>query len=88
MPLPLTMYGATYCEDTQHVRELLTAWQIPFSEVNIDHDISAEQFVIFINDNQRRTPTLVFGAGKQKTIITEPDDDELRHLLRAAGYSL
>lgn len=86
MPLPLTMYGATYCEDTQHVRERLTAWRIPFSEVNIDHDAAAEQFVIFINGGHRSTPTLVFGDGARKTVLTEPSDLELQQTLHEAGY--
>ncbi|MFN8596594.1 MAG: glutaredoxin family protein [Anaerolineae bacterium] len=88
MPLPLTMYGATDCEDTQHVRERLTEWRIPFREVNIDHDAAAEQFVIFINGGQRSTPTLVFGDGAHKTILTEPSDVELQQTLRETGYDI
>lgn len=87
MPLPLTMYGATDCEDTWQVREWLTTWHIPFAEVNIDHDAAAEQFVIFINGGLRRTPTLVFGAGKRKTIIVEPDDELLRTTLLNSGFA-
>jgi glutaredoxin len=86
MPLPLTMYGATHCEDTQHVRELLTTWLIPFSDINIDHDAVAEQFVIFINGGQRQTPTLVVGNGNRKTILTEPDDNLLKTILLDSGY--
>lgn len=87
MPLPLTMYGATHCEDTQHVREQLTAWLIPFSDINIDHDAVAEQFVIFINGGQRRTPTLVIGIGDRRTILTEPSDDLLKATLLDSGYA-
>lgn len=86
MALPLTVYGATHCEDTQHVREQLTAWFIPFAEVNIDHDAVAEQFVIFINGGQRRTPTLVIGSSDRKTILTEPGDDLLKATLLDSGY--
>jgi mycoredoxin len=88
MPLPLTMYGATDCEDTQHVREQLTAWFIPFREVNIDHDAEAEQFVIFVNGGLRSTPTLVMGDATWKTILTEPGDDELKQILLDAGYAV
>ncbi|CAG0959860.1 partial Putative glutaredoxin.1, partial [Gammaproteobacteria bacterium] len=87
MPLPLTMYGATHCEDTQHVREQLTAWLIPLIDVNIDHDAAAEQFVIFINGGQRRTPTLVVGSSDRKTILTEPGDDLLKATLLDSGYA-
>ncbi len=87
MALPLTMYGATHCEDTQHVREQLTTWLIPFAEVNIDHDVMAEQFVIFINGGQRRTPTLVIGNSDRKTVLTEPGDDLLKATLLDSGYA-
>lgn len=87
MPQPLTMYGATHCEDTQHVRELLTAWLIPFIDVNIDHDVAAGQFVIFINGGQRRTPTLVIGSSDRKTVLTEPGDDLLKATLLDSGYA-
>jgi mycoredoxin len=48
--------------------------------VNIDHDAEAEQFVIFINGGNRSTPTLVLGAGKFKTILTEPTNAEFDSL--------
>jgi len=87
MPVPLTMYGATHCEDTQHVREQLTAWLIPFAEINVDHDAIAEQFVLFINGGQRRTPTLVIGNDTRKTILTEPDDNLLKATLWDSGHT-
>lgn len=86
MPLPLTLYGATDCEDTEHVRNRLLAAHIPFREVNIDHAPEAERFVQFINHGNRSTPTLVFGEGKYKIILTEPTDAELDHVLIQAGY--
>jgi mycoredoxin len=88
LPLPITIYGATDCDDTEHVRECLRRLSIPFQEVNIDHRPDAERFVIFINAGYRSTPTLIFGAGKRKTILTEPTDEELEDMLVEAGYSI
>jgi len=88
MPLSLTLYGATDCDDTERTRSHLRALGIPFHEVNIDHDPAAEQFVTFINRGNRSTPTLVLGDGKTKMIVTEPTDDELDQMLTQAGYSL
>ena len=88
MPMPLTMYGKTYCDDTDHTRRTLHEWSIPFEEVNIDHDLDANQFVIFINESCRSTPTLVFSQGKFKIIITEPSDEVLRQVLVEAGYTV
>ncbi len=77
MPLPITLLGATDCDDTERTREHLLALNVPFREVNIDHNADAEHFVIFINGGYRSTPTLVFGEGKQKLILTEPTNEEL-----------
>jgi len=85
-PLPLTLYGAGDCDDTERTRGLLLAWAIPFGEVSIDHDPAAEQFVVFINGGFRSTPTLVFGAGRFKLVLTEPTDEELADGLRRAGW--
>ena len=49
MPLPLTLYGAMDCDDTEHTRNRLRELGVPFYEVNIDHDAEAERFVLFIN---------------------------------------
>lgn len=87
MPLPLTLYGAADCDDTERTRSRLRELGVPFREVNIDHDPNAEQFVIFINGGYRSTPTLVFGEGKHKTILTEPTTTELDEALARAGYS-
>jgi mycoredoxin len=86
MSLPLTVYGSTDCDDTARTRERLDALGIAYGVVNIDHDVEAERFVIFINGGFRSTPTLVFGAGKQKLIVTEPTDDELDQALTRAGH--
>jgi mycoredoxin len=86
MPEPITMYGATHCEDTMRVRLHLNSLKVPFREVNIDYDPVAEAFVHFINRGSRSTPTLVIGEGKVKTVITEPTTPEVDEMVRRAGY--
>lgn len=76
MSLSIVMYGSTGCDDTERIREHLTAHQIAFTEVNIDHNPEAERFVVFINNGFRSTPTLVMGEGQLKTILTEPTNDQ------------
>jgi len=88
MPLPLTLYGATDCDDTEHTRARLRKLGVPFHEVNIDHDPQAEQFVIFINRGYRSTPTLVLGEGRFRIIVTEPTDRDLDHVLLQTGHSI
>lgn len=88
MTLPITLYGSTDCDDTERTRHHLLRLGIPFTEVNIDHDPSAEQFVIVINGGYRSTPTLVIGNGKAKLVLTEPTDDELSLALHRAEAAL
>jgi mycoredoxin len=85
---PLTVYGGDDCDDTEHVTGRLRAWGAPFREVILERDPEAERFVIFINGGFRSTPTLVFGDGRLKTILTEPTDEELAGALEHAGYSV
>lgn len=82
MRIPIVMYGATECDDTERIRQYLQRRSISFREVNIDHDPEAERFVIFINGGFRSTPTLVLGEGKRKLIVTEPQDAELEMVLQ------
>jgi glutaredoxin len=81
MSLPITVYGATHCEDTAATRLHLRSRGIDYEYVNIDHDPAAEQFVVFVNRGHRSTPTVVVGDGRSKLIMTEPTDSELDDLL-------
>lgn len=86
MPEPITMYGATHCGDTIRVRRTLQSMSIPFGDINIDHDLEAESFVLFINGGNRTTPTIVVGEGKWKLVVIEPDNQEVDEMLRRTGY--
>lgn len=87
MTLPITLFGAMDCDDTQRTRACLIKRGIQFREINIDHEPDAERFVIYINGGFRSTPTLVIGEGKIKIILTEPDDTQLDEVLASAQHS-
>jgi mycoredoxin len=84
---PFTMYGATTCDDTERTRGWLNAWGVEFSEVNIDDDPDADALVRVINLGFRSTPTLVFGTGRRKAVLTEPTEAELRGMLAEVGVT-
>ena len=86
MPPTVTLYGICDCEDTARTRAWLQQHHIEFCEVDLEQDIEAERFVIFINNGYRSTPTLVIGRGKCKVILTEPTDNDLETLLPLVGY--
>lgn len=85
-PLPLTVYGGHDCDDTEGVVARLNALHIPHRLILIDDNPDAEHFVVFINNGYRSTPTLVFGDGNRKMVLTEPAEHELVDVLRSAGY--
>jgi len=82
---PLTLYGRPDCDDTERTRARLRALGVAFTEIDIDRDPAADAFVRFINGGFRSTPTLVFGDGQRKVVLTEPTDEELDEALAAAG---
>lgn len=86
MALPITLYGAQGCHDTDRSRDYLTEQGIPFTEVDVDESEEAARFVTFINRGNRSTPTLVFGDGSYKLLLTEPTNEELGAVLGQAGY--
>lgn len=77
MPVPIVMYSATDCDDSERAREHLRARQITFDEINIDHAPDAEHFVRVANRGYRSTPTLIIGSGKARLLLTEPTNAEL-----------
>ena len=78
----LIIYSRPDCDDSDHARQYLNDRNVSFSEVNIDVDKDAETFVIFINQGNRVTPTLVLNDGRMKTIAAEPTDFELDTLIQ------
>ncbi|MCW5878552.1 MAG: glutaredoxin family protein [Anaerolineales bacterium] len=87
MSMPLTLYGDSHCEDTQRSKQHLRQRNIPFREVDIDLDAEAERFVVFINGGFRSTPTIVFGEGQRKVILTEPSNAQLDEVLAQEGLA-
>jgi glutaredoxin len=79
---PITMYGATHCEDTARVREYFQGQGIPFDEVNIDLSPEAEKFVLFMNRGERITPTLILGEGPLRLALIEPSNAQVEVALQ------
>lgn len=84
MPLPIVLYSATVCDDSDRTRLRLQQLGLAFEEINIDHHQAAEQFVLVVNGGYRSTPTLLIGKGKLKIVLTEPTDVELDTTLTQA----
>jgi mycoredoxin len=55
------MYTTTWCPDCRRVKSFLKLRGIPFNEINIEEDESAEAVVLKANKGKRKVPTLKLG---------------------------
>jgi glutaredoxin len=75
------VYGADWCEDTTHVRELLDNLSVPYQYINIEQDDEAAGWVRRQNDGKEKKPTVKIG----EQVLSVPDDRELESALREKG---
>ena len=75
------VYGADWCEDTQHAREFLDRLGVHYQYVNIEQDEQAAAWVREHNDGRERKPTVDI-AGQ---VLSTPTDHELTSALRERG---
>jgi mycoredoxin len=67
VPEPLTMYTTTWCAFCRRLKSLLAAEGIEITEVNIEEDPAAADFVMSVNGGCQTVPTVVFPDGSALT---------------------
>ncbi len=60
-PTHVTVYTTSWCSDCHALKAFLNAKGIPFTEVNIEDDDEAVEFVMRVNAGRRSVPTAVVG---------------------------
>ncbi len=80
----ITIYGTWWCGDCTRARRFFDYHQIPYIWVDIDGDEKGEKFVLATNRGMRSVPTIVLADG---SILVEPGEKELRHLLGKTSQS-
>jgi glutaredoxin len=55
------MYTTNWCPDCRRVKSFLAHRGIPYQEINIEEDDTAEEIVIKVNHGKRKVPTLKVG---------------------------
>jgi len=58
---PVTVYTTTWCPDCYRAKSFLKKRGVPYREVNIENDPTAEAIVIQANHGKRKVPTLKVG---------------------------
>lgn len=78
MGTTIKVYGVEWCGDCLRTRRFLNQNNVNYEFVNIDHDQTAEQFVLATNRGMRSVPTIVFEDG---SILVEPRTSALAEKL-------
>jgi mycoredoxin len=63
IPVPLTMYTTTWCGFCKNLKRQLGRAGIEVTEVDIEVDPAAAEFVMSVNGGNQTVPTLLFGDG-------------------------
>jgi len=66
---PLTMYTTTWCAFCRRLKSQLATEGIEITEINIEEDPAAAEYVMSVNGGNQTVPTVVFPDG---SVITNP----------------
>jgi mycoredoxin len=67
MTQPLTMYTTTWCAFCKRLKRQLAADGIEMTEVDIEQDPAAAEYVMTVNGGFQTVPTVVFPDGSALT---------------------
>ncbi|WP_330183719.1 glutathione S-transferase N-terminal domain-containing protein [Nocardia sp. NBC_01503] len=70
----IVLYGADWCGDCRRAKTWLRENNIPFTEVDVEHDEAARDKAIELADGRKNIPVVVFPNG---TILIEPTNADL-----------
>ncbi len=78
MAQPLTMYTTTWCAFCRRLKSQLATEGIAITEINIEEDPAAADFVMSVNGGFQTVPTVVFPDG---SALTNPSASAVKHRL-------
>lgn len=64
---PITVYSTTWCGYCTRLKKQLDSAGISFTEINIEHDPAAAEFVGSVNNGNHVVPTVKFPDGRTAT---------------------
>jgi mycoredoxin len=73
-PSTIIAYCTAFCPDCRRAREYLKNNKIPYTEVDVNADPKAADFVRQVNNGNRSVPTIIFPDG---SMLVEPSTAEL-----------
>jgi mycoredoxin len=78
VPQSLTMYTTTWCAFCRRLKSQLAAEGIEMTEVNIEEDPAAADYVMSVNGGCQTVPTVVFPDG---SALTNPSAADVKQRL-------
>jgi mycoredoxin len=75
---PLTMYTTTWCAFCRRLKGQLAAAGIEITEINIEEDPAAADYVMSVNGGCQTVPTVLFPDG---TAMTNPSANAVKQHL-------
>jgi mycoredoxin len=79
MAQPLTMYTTTWCAFCKRLKSQLARDGIEMTEVNIEEDPAAADYVMSVNGGNQTVPTVVFPDG---SALTNPSAAQVKQRLQ------
>jgi mycoredoxin len=76
----IVMYTTSWCPDCWRAKQVMSAMNVTYQEINITQDDDAVELVMELNNGNRSVPTIVFPDG---SILTEPSTSALAQKLQA-----
>lgn len=76
----IIMYTTSWCPDCWRAKQVMSAMNVTYQEINITQDDDAVELVMELNNGNRSVPTIVFPDG---SILTEPSTSALAQKLQA-----
>ncbi|MFL6069973.1 MAG: glutaredoxin domain-containing protein [Actinomycetes bacterium] len=77
-PAAFIMYSTSTCGPCARLKQRLNELGVPFSEVNVEDDPAAAEWVMSVNEGDRLVPTLLFADGSWLT--NPPVEDVVAHM--------
>ena len=77
----IRVYGADWCQDTQHTLQHLQELGLEFTYVNVEEDAKARHWVRQHNEGKQKLPTLDVSG----RVLSVPDNRELDRVLQEKG---
>ena len=81
-PAPLTMYSTSWCGYCRRLKTDLKSRGIGYTEIDIDDDPEAAEFVASVNRGNRTVPTVLYADG---STMTNPDAKQVERKLAELG---